>query len=148
MRPGLKVRVLLETTAGQGSCLGCTFEELGRIIALVDDKARVGVCFDTCHVFASGYELRNRDDYERTIDALEKHVGTINVGAFHLNDSKKPCRSKAGAKIMDAVRKTISSARCFSTSGASAEPASRVTKGMRTCWRSSSFSIRSLRNSA
>jgi deoxyribonuclease-4 len=92
--PDHKVVTLLETAAGQGSCLGCTFEELGRIIALVDDKARVGVCFDTCHVFASGYELRNRDDYERTIDALDRHVGTINVGAFHLNDSKKPLGSR------------------------------------------------------
>src|SRR5258708_15412245 len=88
--PNHKVVTLLETAAGQGSCLGCPFQELGPIIALVDDKARVGVCFDTCHVFASGYELRNRDDYERTIDALERHVGTVNVGAFHLNDSKKP----------------------------------------------------------
>ncbi|HXA20123.1 MAG TPA: deoxyribonuclease IV [Thermoanaerobaculia bacterium] len=92
--PNHKVVTLLETAAGQGSCLGCTFDELGRIIALLDDKARVGVCFDTCHVFASGYELRNRDDYERTIDALDKHVGTVNVGAFHLNDSKRPLGSR------------------------------------------------------
>jgi len=92
--PNHKVVTLLETAAGQGSCLGCTFEELGRIIALVDDKQRIGVCFDTCHVFASGYELRNRDDYERTIDALETHVGIENVGAFHLNDSKKPLGSR------------------------------------------------------
>jgi deoxyribonuclease IV len=92
--PNHKVVTLLETAAGQGSCLGCTFEELGQIIARVDDKTRVGVCFDTCHVFASGYELRNRDDYERTIDALDAHVGIGNVGAFHLNDSKKPLGSR------------------------------------------------------
>jgi deoxyribonuclease-4 len=92
--PNHKVVTLLETAAGQGSCLGCTFEELGRIMALVDDKTRVGVCFDTCHVFASGYELRNRDDYERTMDALEEHAGIANVGAFHLNDSKKPLGSR------------------------------------------------------
>ena len=92
--PNHKVVTLLETAAGQGSCLGCTFEELGRIMELVDDKQRVGVCFDTCHVFASGYELRNRDDYERTIDALDAHVGVENVGAFHLNDSKKPLGSR------------------------------------------------------
>jgi len=92
--PNHKVVTLLETAAGQGSCLGCTFEELGQIRALVDDKTRVGICFDTCHVFASGYELRNRDDYERTIDALEEHVGIDNVGAFHLNDSKKPLGSR------------------------------------------------------
>jgi deoxyribonuclease-4 len=92
--PNHKVVTLLETAAGQGSCLGCSFEELGRIRALVDDKARIGVCFDTCHVFASGYEIRNRDDYDRTIDALDAHVGIDNVGAFHLNDSKKPLGSR------------------------------------------------------
>ncbi len=92
--PNHKVITLLETAAGQGSCLGCTFGELGKIRALVDDKARVGICFDTCHVFASGYELRNRDDYERTIDALDTHVGIDNIGAFHLNDSKKPLGSR------------------------------------------------------
>lgn len=92
--PNHRVVTLLETAAGQGSCLGCTFEELGRIIALVDDKARVGVCFDTCHVFASGYEIRDRDGYARTIDALETHVGIGNVGAFHLNDSKKSLGSR------------------------------------------------------
>ena len=92
--PNHQVVTLLETAAGQGSCLGCTFEELGQIRSLVDDKTRVGICFDTCHVFASGYELRNRDDYERTIDALDAHVGIDNVGAFHLNDSKKPLGSR------------------------------------------------------
>ena len=92
--PNHKAVTLLETAAGQGSCVGCTFEQLGHILALVDDKARVGVCLDTCHVFASGYELRNRDDYERTIDALDAHVGIANVGAFHLNDSKKPLGSR------------------------------------------------------
>jgi deoxyribonuclease IV len=92
--PNHKVVTLLETAAGQGSCLGCTFEELGQIRALVGDKNRVGICFDTCHVFASGYELRNRDDYERTIDALDAHVGIDNVGAFHLNDSKKALGSR------------------------------------------------------
>jgi deoxyribonuclease-4 len=92
--PNHKVVTLLETAAGQGSCLGCTFGELGQIRARVDDKTRVGICFDTCHVFASGYELRNREDYERTIDALDEHVGIDNVGAFHLNDSKKALGSR------------------------------------------------------
>ena len=87
--PNHRVVTLLETSAGQGSCVGCTFEELGRMIALVDDPKRVGICFDTCHVFAAGYELRTRDAYERTIDEMVRHVGLDNVGAFHLNDSKK-----------------------------------------------------------
>src|SRR5438270_8451169 len=55
--PNHKVVTLLETSAGQGSCVGCSFEELGQIIKLVDDRNRVGICFDTCHVFASGYDL-------------------------------------------------------------------------------------------
>ena len=87
--PDHRVVTLLETSAGQGSCVGCTFEELGRMIKLVDDPKRVGICFDTCHVFAAGYELRTRDAYERTIDEMIRHVGLENVGAFHLNDSKK-----------------------------------------------------------
>ena len=92
--PNHKVVTLLETAAGQGSCLGCTFKELGAIIDLVDDKSRVGVCFDTCHVFAAGYDLTTRDGYDAAMDELEEHVGLDNLGAFHLNDSKKPCGSR------------------------------------------------------
>jgi deoxyribonuclease IV len=94
MIPNHRVVTLLETAAGQGTCVGCTFEELGQMIARIDDKRRVGVCFDTCHVFAAGYDLRTRDHYERTIDDLVRHVGLDNVGAFHLNDSKKPLGSR------------------------------------------------------
>jgi deoxyribonuclease IV len=92
--PNHRVVTLLETAAGQGTCLGCTFEELGQMIKRVDDKRRVGICFDTCHVFAAGYDLRTRDGYERTIDEMAHHVGLENVGAFHLNDSKKPLGSR------------------------------------------------------
>lgn len=92
--PNHRVVTLLETAAGQGSCVGCTFEELGKMLARVDDKRRVGICFDTCHVFAAGYDLRTRAGYQRTIDEIEEHVGLDNVGAFHLNDSKKPLGSR------------------------------------------------------
>jgi deoxyribonuclease-4 len=92
--PHHRVVTLLETSAGQGSSVGCTFEELGQMIARVDDKRRVGICFDTCHVFAAGYELRTRGGYERAIDEIERYVGIENVGAFHLNDSKKPLGSR------------------------------------------------------
>lgn len=92
--PDHRVVTLLETSAGQGSCVGCTFEELGQMRARVDDRRRVGVCVDTCHVFAAGYDLRTRDGYERIIDELDRHVGVENVGAFHLNDSKKPLGSR------------------------------------------------------
>lgn len=92
--PHHRVVTLLETSAGQGSCVGCTFEELGRMIALVDDKRRVGICFDTCHVFAAGYDIRTRAGYERTVDEMARYVGLENVGAFHLNDSKKDLGSR------------------------------------------------------
>jgi deoxyribonuclease IV len=92
--PEHRVVTLLETAAGQGSCLGCTFEELGKIIALVDDKSRVGICIDTCHVFAAGYDIRSKDGYERMIEEVERYVGIDNVGLFHLNDSKKPLGSR------------------------------------------------------
>lgn len=92
--PNNRVVTLLETAAGQGTCVGCTFEELGQMIRLVDDRKRVGICFDTCHVFAAGYELRNYDAYQRTTDDMLRHVGIENVGAFHLNDSKKPLGSR------------------------------------------------------
>lgn len=92
--PGHRVVTLLETAAGQGSCVGCSFEELGGIIRLVDDKSRLGICIDTCHVFAAGYDIRTRRGYEKMIDEVERHVGIENVGAFHLNDSKKPLGSR------------------------------------------------------
>ncbi|HVR37864.1 MAG TPA: deoxyribonuclease IV [Thermoanaerobaculia bacterium] len=92
--PDHQVVTLLETSAGQGSCIGCTFEELGRILALVDDQERVGICVDTCHVFAAGYDIRTRDGYARMTDEIAQHVGFENVGAFHLNDSKKPLGSR------------------------------------------------------
>ncbi len=92
--PNHNVVTLLETSAGQGSCVGCSFEELGQIIQAVDERKRVGICLDTCHVFASGYDLRTLAGYERTIECVEQHVGIRNVGLFHLNDSKKPLGSR------------------------------------------------------
>jgi deoxyribonuclease-4 len=92
--PECNVVTLLETAAGQGSCLGCSFGELAGIIRSVDEKSRIGVCFDTCHVFAAGYELRSRDGYKRTVDELIAAIGLENVGAFHLNDSKKELGSR------------------------------------------------------
>ena len=92
--PDHRVVTLLETAAGQGSCVGCTFEELGQMLARVDDKQRVGICIDTCHIFAAGYDIRTRDGYERMVDEMDRYVGWDNVAAFHLNDSKKPLGSR------------------------------------------------------
>ncbi len=86
--PGYRVRILLETTAGQGAVLGSRFEELRALIEQVKAPERLGVCFDTCHAFAAGYELRTQEGYEATMQALDDIVGLDRVLAFHLNDSK------------------------------------------------------------
>jgi deoxyribonuclease-4 len=93
--PG-RTRLLVETTAGQGTCLGWRFEQLQAIREEVPAAARrrVGVCVDTCHVHSAGYDLESEAGYDRTVGELDRTVGLPNVRAFHLNDSKKPrgCR--------------------------------------------------------
>jgi deoxyribonuclease IV len=83
---GVRARILLETTAGQGATLGSKFDEMGRLVEGFD---LVGVCFDTCHVFAAGYDLRTREGYERVMSDFDRHIGLGRLRAFHLNDSKK-----------------------------------------------------------
>jgi deoxyribonuclease-4 len=92
--PGFHVRVLLETTAGQGTCLGHRFEQLARILELVREPERLGVCFDTCHVFAAGYPLAPEEDYQATLRTFDRVVGIKRIEAFHLNDSLKPLGSR------------------------------------------------------
>jgi deoxyribonuclease IV len=87
--PELDVTVLLETTAGQGTSLGRSFEELAMILALVEDQTRVGVCLDTCHVFAAGYDIREPGVYAATMQEFDDVIGLHRLRAFHLNDSKK-----------------------------------------------------------
>jgi len=91
---GFKVRVLLETTAGQGSTLGHRFGHLARILELVKDPDRLGVCFDTCHVFAAGYALAPEAEYRATLKAFDRTVGCRRLLAFHLNDSLRPFGSR------------------------------------------------------
>lgn len=86
--PAGTAMILLETTAGQGTTIGRTFEELAAIIDKVSDKSRVGVCFDTCHAFAAGYELRTPEGYAKTMRAFDETVGLDRIKAFHLNDSQ------------------------------------------------------------
>ena len=83
-----RVSVLLEITAGAGSVLGGTFEELAGIISLVRSRTRVGVCFDTCHAFAAGYDIRTRATYNATLAELDRVIGLDRLRAFHLNDAK------------------------------------------------------------
>ncbi|MCI0335815.1 MAG: deoxyribonuclease IV [Planctomycetes bacterium] len=91
---GIKTKCLLETTAGQGSCLGNRFEHLAAMIDGVQDPDRLGVCVDTCHIFAAGYPISTEKDYKATMRALDKTVGVKLVRAFHLNDSVKPLGSR------------------------------------------------------
>ena len=79
----------IETTAGQGTTLGRTFEEIAAIIDGVDDKSRVSVCFDTCHVFAAGYDIRTADTYASTMQHFDEVIGLDRLRVFHLNDSAK-----------------------------------------------------------
>ncbi|MBX3414410.1 MAG: deoxyribonuclease IV [Pirellulales bacterium] len=86
---GIKSQCLLETTAGQGSTLGWKFEQLASIIDQVRDPDRLGVCVDTCHIFAAGYAFGTKSEYAQTMKNLDQTVGIDRVKAFHLNDSKK-----------------------------------------------------------
>lgn len=92
--PDLDVVTLFETSAGQGSCLGCTFEELGEMIRLIDQNHRVGICIDTCHIFAAGYDIRTRAGWDAAVEELEREVGIDRVAAFHINDSKRELGSR------------------------------------------------------
>ena len=86
--PGLHARTLLETTAGQGSSLGYRFEHLAWLMDNAPDGERLGVCLDTCHVFAAGYELRTPGGYAATMGEFDRVVGLEQLKAIHLNDSK------------------------------------------------------------
>jgi len=88
------VTAVIENTAGQGSNLGFRFEHLARIIEQVTDKSRVGVCIDTCHAFAAGYDLRTAAACERTFEAFERIVGFRYLRGMHLNDAMKPAGSR------------------------------------------------------
>lgn len=87
-------RVLLENTAGQGSTLGASFEELAGIIALLDSPERVGICFDTCHAFAAGYDVSTADGYDATLGEFDRLIGLERLLCVHLNDSKHPLGSR------------------------------------------------------
>jgi deoxyribonuclease-4 len=124
--PG-KARLLVETTAGQGTCLGWRFEQIAALRDAVPSPARrrVGVCVDTCHVFSAGYDITTEDGYGRTLESLDTVVGLRHVQAFHLNDSKKPlgCRVDRhehigeGAMGLEPFRLLVNDARFAETPG-------------------------------
>jgi deoxyribonuclease-4 len=86
------VSVLVETMAGQGNSCATTFEELGQILNLITTKHRIGVCFDTCHVFAAGYDLNTK--YDEVMHAFDQTVGLDYIKVIHINNSKKDCNSR------------------------------------------------------
>jgi deoxyribonuclease-4 len=85
--PNLRVQVLLETTAGQGTTLGHRFEHLAQVLSSIAAPERVGVCFDTCHVFPAGYALAPEREYRATMRAFDKAIGLKRLRVFHANDN-------------------------------------------------------------
>lgn len=86
--PGFSAQILLETTAGQGTSLGYSFDHLAWLLSHTPEGERLGVCLDTCHVFAAGYELRTLEGYTDTIETFDHVIGLDRLYAIHLNDSK------------------------------------------------------------
>jgi len=89
-----KTKLLLETTAGQGSNVGYKFEQIDYIIKKVKHKIPIGVCLDTCHIFAAGYDIRTKKDFDKTFDKFDKVIGLKFLNAFHVNDSKTEFESR------------------------------------------------------
>jgi len=92
--PENKTIVCQETTAGQGTNLGYKFEHLAKIVDMVEDKKRMKVCLDTCHIFAAGYPLQDEKDYKKTMKEFNQILGLKNLKVIHISDSKKPFGSR------------------------------------------------------
>jgi deoxyribonuclease-4 len=91
---GLRVGIALETTAGQGTNLGYRFEHLARIIEMAGGSERIGVCFDTCHVFVAGYDIRTPEALSATLNEFDRIIGLQRLKVIHVNDAKKPLGSR------------------------------------------------------
>lgn len=92
--PESAVKLVIETTAGQGTTLGYRFEQLARVIEKVRQPARLGVCVDTCHILAAGYEFRTADGYAETFESFDRILGFDRLCCFHANDSKRDLGSR------------------------------------------------------
>jgi deoxyribonuclease IV len=92
--PRFRSRICLEHTAGQGHCLGWRFEHLAEILQRARHPDRLGVCLDTCHLHAAGYDMTTEASYEKVLAQFDRMVGLRQVRCFHLNDSKKPLGSR------------------------------------------------------
>jgi len=91
---GALVKIALETTAGQGTCLGSSLEEIARIMEQVKENSRLAFCLDTCHVFVAGYNLRTREGYHDLFTRIDRTIGKENLMVMHLNDSKREMGSR------------------------------------------------------
>jgi deoxyribonuclease IV len=91
---GYRVMICVETTAGQGSSLGTYFEEIGLILSRVGNPNRLGVCLDTCHIFAAGYDIRTSAGYYKTFRDFDTIIGLEHLKVIHVNDSKRPLNSR------------------------------------------------------
>ena len=91
---GPSVTILIENTSGQGNCIGHRFEHLAAILERIDNSERVGVCLDTCHLFAAGYDIRKEKDYRSTLREFDRLIGIKTIKAFHVNDSRKDLGSR------------------------------------------------------
>jgi deoxyribonuclease-4 len=89
-----QTRLLIETTAGQGTCVGHRFEQIGYLISNLDEHIPIGVCIDTCHIFAAGYDIRTEKGWDETLKEFNHHIGLKHLYAFHVNDSLKPLGSR------------------------------------------------------
>jgi len=88
------VKAVMENTAGQGTNLGYKFEHLAYIIDKIEDKSRIGVCIDTCHMFTAGYDIRTRETYDETWGNFDELIGSKYLMGMHINDSKPPLGSR------------------------------------------------------
>jgi deoxyribonuclease-4 len=93
-RPRARALIILEHTAGQGTSLGTTFEQIAYILARTKHQRRIGVCLDTCHLLASGYDIVSPEGYAGTFDEFDRLIGFERLKVFHLNDSKRPLGSR------------------------------------------------------
>lgn len=88
------IKAVIENTAGQGSNLGYSFEQLAHIIDKVEDKTRVGICIDTCHAYSAGYDLATDEGYQKTWEDFDRIIGLQYLSGMHINDSKRPLDSR------------------------------------------------------
>jgi len=88
------VAAIIENTAGQGSNVGYSFEQIRYLIDMIDDKTRVGVCFDTCHAYSAGYDIKTKEGFEETFKKFDEIIGLEYLRGIHINDTKKPLGSR------------------------------------------------------